>query len=350
MKRINILLSLIASLLFFISCNEDYVWDEEQYEQYISFKAPMNDQGCTNIYIRYKPEGKVTYKLPIIVSGSTMNEKTRHIHIAEDQDTLVTINEQRFGPNRPEWWYEPLEKDKYYTFNEEFIMNAGVSLDSMDIDFTLGGIDMTRKWVVPLTIVDDPSFDYKKHPRKNYAKAILRVWPFNDYSGKYSTSTMEVYFRNPDTGDIKDNQPMVTDQRTAYVVDENTIFFYAGLMNEEMKVEDRQKYKVYIRFLGHGSDNDADKKLEIWSDNEDINFKLKTQNPMYMTAAIPDVTKPYLEHRYVSFDIEYDFDDITSVKYSEGNVVPVYYKVKGTLILERNVNTQIPDEDQAIQW
>ena len=32
------------------------------------------------------------------------------------------------------------------------------------------------------------------HPRKNYAKALLRVIPFNDYSGSYSTTTMEVFF------------------------------------------------------------------------------------------------------------------------------------------------------------
>ena len=333
-----------------ISCkNGDYIWDEEQYEQYVSFKAPLNSEGCTNIYIRYKPEGKVTYKLPIIISGSTINEKTRHIHIAEDLDTLTVLNEQRFGPNRPEWWYEPLEKDKFYSFNEEFIMEEGCSLDSMDIDFTLGGIDMTRKWVVPLTIVDDPSYDYKKHPRKNYAKAILRVWPFNDYSGKYSTSTMEVYFRNPDT-DKTIGSPMVTDQRTAYVVDENTVFFYAGIMNEEMKIEDREKYKIFVRFLGHGSEDDMDKKLEIWSSNDNIKFELKTATPRYTIATIPDVKKPYLIHRYVSFDVEYNFDDITSVKNNDGEIVPIHYKVKGTLILERNINTQIPDEDQAIQW
>ena len=28
----------------------------------------------------------------------------------------------------------------------------------------------------------------------------------------------------------------------------------------------------------------------------------------------------------------------------------VKYKVEGSLILERKINTQIPDEDQAIEW
>ena len=58
-----------------------------------------------------------------------------------------------------------------------------------------------------------------------------------------------------------------------------------------------------------------------------------------------DDEKPYLLHRYVTFDLEYDFVDYTS---APGVEIP--YKVKGSLTLERRINTQIPDEDQAIEW
>ena len=44
-------------------------------------------------------------------------------------------------------------------------------------------------------------------------------------------------------------------------------------------------------------------------------------------------------------NIEYTFVDYTSV---EGREIP--YHVKGTMTLERKINTQIPDEDQAIEW
>jgi len=30
--------------------------------------------------------------------------------------------------------------------------------------------------------------------------------------------------------------------------------------------------------------------------------------------------------------------------------VDINYKVSGSLILERQLNTQIPDEDQSIEW
>ena len=105
-------------------------------------------------------------------------------------------------------------------------------MEQLNIDFDLRGINMTDKWVLPLTIVDDASYNYQGHPRKNYAKALLRVIPFNDYSGSYSTSTMEVYIRNANGS--TDNKPMVTNNRYSILVDNNTIFFYAGLMSEDL--------------------------------------------------------------------------------------------------------------------
>ena len=174
------------------------------------------------------------------------------------------------------------------------------------------------------------------HPRKNYAKALLRVIPFNDYSGSYSTTTMEVFFRNPD-GSI-DKKPMVDNSRTAYVVDENTIFFYAGLVGENLDKEIRRTYKIYMQF------DQETKTLKVWPEDDRINFEL-FGTPDYSVAVIKDATRPYLEHHYVSFSIEYNYDDITS---APGAIVP--YKVKGTLTLERNINTQIPDEDQQIEW
>lgn len=77
---------MIVCLLIICSCNDE--WKDEQYNQYISFKAPVDSKGCTQINVRYKKDGKTSYKLPVIVSGSTMNEKDLNIHFAVDPDTL----------------------------------------------------------------------------------------------------------------------------------------------------------------------------------------------------------------------------------------------------------------------
>ena len=61
MKNIYIYLSLLAVIVLGAACNNE--WEDEQYEQYVSFKAPIasGGDGVTTIYVRYKDNGKVTY-------------------------------------------------------------------------------------------------------------------------------------------------------------------------------------------------------------------------------------------------------------------------------------------------
>ena len=331
MRKLYVYLIILVATALCSSCNNE--WEDEQYESYISFKAPVNaDTGVTDVYVRYKEDGKVTYRLPVIVSGSNTNQKDMAIHVAVDLDTLNTLNRERFS-TREELWYEALEENKF-EFPEVIHIPAGSNVALLDVDFKLNNLNMVNKWVLPLTIVDNASYNYQSHPRKNYAKALLKIIPFNDYSGSYSTTTMEVYIKNQD-GSF-DKKPLTTNTRTAYVVDDNTIFFYAGLMGEEL--EQRETYKICMHFDEENMTVDitAPHKEEIYFKNNVI--------PNYSVAEIMDSTRPYLMHRYVSFTIDYDFADVTSAP------EPIYYKVQGTMMLERNFNKQIPDEDQQIEW
>ena len=174
MKKIYYLL-LVMTLVLSVSCNNE--WESEQYLQMVSFKAPVNAQGVTPIYIRYKPEGKVTYQLPLIVSGSTMNSKALDVHVGLDLDTLDVLNVEHFG-SREELFFKPLES-KYYDFSETVQIPAGECTSLLPIDFTLKDLDQVDKWVLPLAIQDnDPSQNYQANPRKFYRRAMLRISPF----------------------------------------------------------------------------------------------------------------------------------------------------------------------------
>ena len=277
--------------------------------------------------------------MPVVVSGSTVNGQDRDIHIAVDKDTLHTLNIERFSLYRPELWYTELEEDKY-EFPETVHIPAGSCVEQLNIDFNLQGIDMLEKWVLPLTIVDDESYNYQSHPRKNYAKALLNVVPFNDYSGSYAASSMKVYTYingKPDTN------TRTTDKRTAYVIDNNSVFFYAGLINEDMDKDIRKKYKINVRFR-----DDETLDMEPDDPNNEMQFKL-IGTPIYSKTSIMDATRPYLERRYVQIMFEYDFQDFTYGG-SGIEVIPIKYRVEGSMTLQRNINTQIPDEDQQVEW
>lgn len=319
---------LLLVLFACASCEEE--WTEEQFAHYISFKAPLDQDGVTPIYVRYKADGITPYKLPIIVSGSTVNDKAMSIKVAVDPDTLANLNIERFQ-SRTDLFYEELNPN-YFSIQESVDINAGEDVSLMNIDFNLSGIDLVDKWILPLTIVDSPTGDYVANPRKNYSKALLRVMPFNDYSGTYSGTALKTYLRGSEDG-----AAIVKSEIMVYVVDENTVFFYAGTMDEDRI--DRRNYKIIARF------NEQTKQVELSSDNPDMNLEV-IGTPTFTVEETMDATRPYLLHRYITINkIDYHFTDYTSVPNAS-----IDYTVRGSLILERNINTQIPDEDQAIEW
>lgn len=360
MRKIYTLIALAAMTMLGASCNDE--WKEEQYQQYIGFRSPLNDKGVTEVYVPYSRkdkdgnytaggEGRSNYELPVIVSGSLTNRQDIVVHVAHDPDTLKTLNASRFLSRTDLFYEDMMNKEKNYNYislPETMNIKSGKDVGLLNINFDFHGIDMSEKWVLPLTVVDDPSYGYQANPRKNYAKAILRVYPFNDYSGVYSGTLLNNYLasENPDKDKAEEeeqkNGSITKNQITGYVVNENTIFFYAGNIDEGRT--DRKNYKVYATFdegtsgmVTFKGDTDANK----------MNFKLNPdKKASFRIVEEMDATRPYLKHRYVIINnIDYYYSDYTSVTGSS-----VRYHVRGTLTLSRNINTQIPDEDQAIEW
>ncbi len=327
MKKSYIQLFFLSLLVVFSACNDE--WKDEQFENYISFKAPLGNEGVSNIYVRYRGSEKAIFQQPLIVSGSKTNDKNITVHVGVDPDTLGVLNFERFQ-NREDYYYKQLD-NQYFAIPSTMNIKAGEDIGLLPIEFTFKDIDMVDKWVLPLTILEDPSYGYKAHPRKHYRKALLRVNPFNDYSGTYSGTALKVVMEG-----YEGEAAVVKDEIRSYVVDENTIFFYAGNIDEDR--QDRQNYKIYASFNETGG-------VTFAADNPNLNFKLN-KDASYTVNEQMDAVRPYLLHRYITLNnIDYEFTDYTMVPN-----VAIRYKVSGSLILERKLNTQIPDEDQSIEW
>lgn len=330
-KNIYYLLIAIMSATCCISCNNE--WENEQYTQVVSFKAEPNTEGVTYAYMRYYPQGKVTYNVPLVVSGSTLNSQSRTVHIGVDMDTMAILNRERYGNQQALYFRVPTSN--YYSFPETVEIPAGQSTAIVPVEFALGDLDQSDKWVLPLTILDDPSYNYKANPRKYYKKALLRINPYNDYSGTYSGTLLKVILE----GDT--SNPLTLGEYRTYVADDKTIFLYAGSKNIDS--EDRKQYKIFIQFTDEKVDL-LTKKLNIYTDNPNIKLSVVGQ-PSYSKTEAMDATKPYLKHVYITLNLQYNFVDYTSVP---GTVIN--YTVTGSLSMQRDLNTLIPDLDQQIQW
>jgi hypothetical protein len=84
--------------------------------------------------------------------------------------------------------------------------------------------------------------------------------------------------------------------------------------------------------------------LVLTCDNPSVNFSVNG-TPTYEIKEEYDIDRPYMIKRTYTLTMEYYYEDYTS---STGMVFP--YRCVGSMVMLRNINTLIPDEDQAILW
>lgn len=336
MRKLHIMAFVaIAVATLTVSCNDE--WNDEQYTQMVSLMAPRNDDGVTNVYIRFQADGTGQYRLPVLVSGSTPNASGIDVHVGVDNDTLQIFNVWRFN-DRTDLFYKQLS-DKHFSLGDGVChINGGSTEAAIPINFDFKGLDLMDNYVLPLKLEPDASYTINNY--KGWDKALLNINIFNDYSGTYSSTTVLVKYAG------NNGVSSFATTRTAKVVDASTVFFYAGTVWEQDP--DRGLYKINATF-GPGSKDVTGKttgKLTLTAGDAQnrINFAT-TEDCSYEIEEIMDKQKPYLKHHYVRMTLHYKYKDITMNPNK-----PIDVSVNGTMIMERKINTLIPDEDQAIQW
>src|SRR5690606_32986533 len=90
LKTKHLLILIFPLLIALGSCNDE--WEAEQFENYVSFKAPLGSDGVSNIYVRYRGDEKTTFMQPLIISGSVSNPENIGVQVELDPDTLNTLN------------------------------------------------------------------------------------------------------------------------------------------------------------------------------------------------------------------------------------------------------------------
>ena len=315
--------SMIALFVIaFYACNDE--WKDEQYAKYVAFVR----SGYQDIYLNYNTEGgTVKYIIPLEVSGSNVNSRDVQVTIAIDPDTLAEMNKERYY-NREDLFFRLLDP-QYYSFKSmQTTIPAGKDVAYIEVDFKIGDLDLVEKYVLPLVITE--TSEYIPSPRRWYRRSLMRIVPFNDYSGTYSATGGTITESGSTT-------PTSVDTREMRVVDHNTVFFYAGLTEEEAR--NRALYKVRAQFNPEGEASDKG-TITLTADDEAIGFSFNPDSCNYTVQTRMDELQPYLQIKTITLFLNYTYDDVTNPNYT------VTYKFNGSYVLERRRNTQIPEEDQ----
>jgi hypothetical protein len=320
MKKIQLFLYAVLVCLLITSCNDE--WTDELFEKTVSFEH----SGVTNVYLKYTSEsGVIPYKIPVLVNGSTQNDRDIQVTIALDPDTLNLYNIDRFR-SRTDLYFRPLAPQHYEFSSMTGTIPKGKDVGFIDMNFKLEGLDLVEKYILPLQVVETSTYGINQ--RKHYKKTLMQIVPFNDYSGSYSATTMLIWNNPKITDEVAQNVP----DREARVVDENTIFFYAGTIEQEAR--DREVYKVFVQF------SRTDSTVVMSAADPTINFSYTPEKCYYTVSTKMDDVLPYLQRKYTTLYLNYQYDDITTPAY------PLHYAVDGNMTLERKKNILIPDEDQ----
>ncbi|MDA3853225.1 MAG: DUF4973 domain-containing protein [Bacteroidales bacterium] len=318
----KILVCLMVPLLF-MACEKE--WEGELYQKTVSFGTP----GLIQIHVKYDVEsGYAPYSIPVLITGTSNNEEDIEVTLAIDNDTLEQLNFERFRL-RDDLYYIQLAEENYEFEKMTTVIPQGENTALVDVNFIIKDLNFIDNYVLPLEVIATSKY----HPttRKYYSKSMIEVIPFNDYSGIYSASAGLVWDR---TRSESSQTALTVPTRETRVVDENTVFFFAGVTEEE--AQNRGKYKIKAEFEVIGNDS----IVTLTADSASINFA--QQKGTFSVKTENDALLPYLERSYTTLDLEYIFDDVTNP------VHPLKYRFKGTMTLERKINTLIPEEDQQV--
>ena len=317
MKKIY--LYIITGILLGLACNKE--WTKELYVKEVSFVK----SGVVRLNAMYKSQGGVvTVKVPVVLSGSTGNREDIEVTIAIDRDTLSNLNFDRFRL-REDLYFQELPEANYSFKTMTTTIPAGSIQGYFELDLKLENLDLINKYILPVKIVSTSKNNVSA--RRWFSKSLMQIIPFNDYSGRYSNAGL-IWNR-----DIPQNNQtaLSTPYRTGWVVDEKTIFFFAGNIDEE--AYDRKKYKIIAAL-------NPDSTVTLSAPDGSISFS--QQRGTYSISKRKDEVQPYLEKTYISMNLEYWYSDITNPAF------PIKYRFVGPLTLEKIRNTQVPDEDQQV--
>lgn len=229
MKNILIYTAILLGVCSFTSCENNI--PDEQFTKMVL----LTKNGVQDYNIEFTDKGTVELSLPISVNGTSVNNQDVTVRLAEDPDTLLAYNFDRFRSKTALYYLSPSEKMYSFPSGPEVTIKAGNNYEVFPLKFNLKEFDLYRNYVLPLKIESVSAY---QPAWSQYTKLLMRLNVSNFISGNYSVDG-RVWEKNfPD-------QKLPISSTVLRALSADQCYLYAGNVTETD--EDRDVYSLTVK-------------------------------------------------------------------------------------------------------
>lgn len=185
MKFKNIII-VIAIILTAISCNQDEVFEKEQYKNVFA----LISSGSDNVYTKFfdlRKETDTGY-ISFSVGGTNPTDKDLTINLVEDFSLIDKYNQANFDMNVDKY-YQALSKDRYEIESMQCIIPAGEIGAQVPFKINSRGLSPDSSYFIAVRV--DSYSDFEVNPNKDYLLYRVRIknyWATSDGTGYTMTA------------------------------------------------------------------------------------------------------------------------------------------------------------------
>lgn len=166
-------LGVSIGLLSLQSCNDDEVYEKEQYKNVFALISETDNVARKFHFLGKESTGYVAASL----GGTKATEKDIQVNLVEDKSLIDQFNKINFD-NDVTKYIRPMPKDKYDIASMSFTIPAGEISGRLPIKIRPDGLSPDSAYFIPLRV--NSFTDYEANPKKSYV--LYRVKTKNYYA------------------------------------------------------------------------------------------------------------------------------------------------------------------------
>lgn len=234
-------LGVSIGLLGFQSCNDDEVFEKEQYKNVFALISESD-----NVARKFHSLGKESIGyVAASLGGTKPTEKDIQVNLVEDKSLIDQFNKINFD-NDASKYIRPMPKDKYDIASMSFTIPAGEISGRLPIKIRPDGLSPDSAYFIPLRV--NSFSDYEANPKKNYI--LYRVKTKNYYALSDGTTLYSMRGKYKQQGSASELE--MPGNKVMHPITTNSIRIMAG---NEAYLADKSTFNRAAILVTIGTDN-----------------------------------------------------------------------------------------------